>query len=192
MSRKTPSILLVCTGNICRSPMAEALLRQHVGRPRPTGSIRISSAGTAGLTGHPLDRHAEQALRAAGVPVPPFTARELTAPMIADADLVLTAAREHRAAAASLAPGSSPRLYTLREFGRLCQQVDPARLRGNSPAQRLPQLIEAVGPLRGTGEQREPDEDDVPDPYRSGQQTFAVTLQLIAAALQPVTAVLIQ
>src|SRR3954449_3162307 len=109
-------ILVVCTGNICRSPMAQAML---VGALRSKGEqtdhewFEVSSAGTHGLTGEPMEATALQVLTGLGVETIPFTARELLAEHVEGADLVLGATRRHRGAAVTLVPAAAPRTFTL-------------------------------------------------------------------------------
>jgi protein-tyrosine phosphatase len=77
------NILIVCIGNICRSPMAEALFKQACPEKH------ISSAGLEGLVGHPADRHAVECMDEEGVDISTHIARRLDADMLIRADLVL-------------------------------------------------------------------------------------------------------
>ncbi len=81
-------ILVVCTGNICRSPMAEGLLRHRLAG-RALRDIQIRSAGTHALDGRPAEPHAVAALREWGVHIEGHTARSLDREMVARADLIL-------------------------------------------------------------------------------------------------------
>ena len=77
------NILVVCVGNICRSPMAEYLLQCEF----PT--LHIQSAGLQGLTGHPADDKALLCMQKLGIDMQPHIARKITAEMLKQADLVL-------------------------------------------------------------------------------------------------------
>jgi protein-tyrosine phosphatase len=77
------NILIVCIGNICRSPMAEALFQQAF------PNKNISSAGLEGLEGHSADRHAIECMDEVGVDISTHIARRLDAEMLTRADLVL-------------------------------------------------------------------------------------------------------
>ncbi|MCU6683015.1 protein tyrosine phosphatase [Leclercia sp. 29361] len=77
------SILVVCTGNICRSPLGERLLQQQL------PALSIASAGICGLAGHPADRHAQQIAAMYGLSLADHVARPLTAAMMREYDLIL-------------------------------------------------------------------------------------------------------
>ncbi len=77
------SILVVCTGNICRSPIGERLLQQKL----PT--LTIASAGTCGLAGRPADGQAQKIASSYGVSLEDHVARPLTASMMQQYDLIL-------------------------------------------------------------------------------------------------------
>ncbi|MGJ0117893.1 low molecular weight phosphotyrosine protein phosphatase [Williamsia sp. MIQD14] len=108
-------ILFVCTGNICRSPMAQYFLADRV---RGGGvEVSVGSAGTAALTDHPMHVQTERVLRERGIDsTDEFRARYLTADLVAGADLVIGLSREHRDHATAAAPMSWRRVVTLREL----------------------------------------------------------------------------
>ncbi len=81
-------ILVICTGNICRSPMAEGLLR-HMLAARAIKGVQIRSAGTHALDGRPAEPHAVEAARELGADIAAHTARSLDSEMVMAADLVL-------------------------------------------------------------------------------------------------------
>ncbi|MFN0091794.1 MAG: low molecular weight phosphatase family protein [Acidimicrobiales bacterium] len=109
-------ILFVCTANINRSAMAEALLRRQLsefGVP-----AQIASAGLL-YQGRPASPEAVRALAARGVDLGAHRSRLLSADLVGGADLVLAMAREHLREAAVLAPGAFAKTFGLKELIRL-------------------------------------------------------------------------
>ncbi|GAB3299721.1 protein-tyrosine-phosphatase [Geodermatophilus aquaeductus] len=105
------TVLVVCTANVCRSPVAERLLARRL-----AGSgVTVTSAGTRAPAGMPLDPPMAALLEAAGVPAASSGARELRAADLRQAGLVLTMTREHRAAVVQLAPAALRRTFLLTE-----------------------------------------------------------------------------
>ncbi|MFV5594903.1 low molecular weight protein-tyrosine-phosphatase [Acinetobacter junii] len=80
---KIQNILVVCVGNICRSPMAEYLLKQH----HP--NIHVESAGISGLVGHPADDKAQLCMLRLNIDMSNHIAKKLNADLIKKADLIL-------------------------------------------------------------------------------------------------------
>ncbi|WP_081906663.1 MULTISPECIES: hypothetical protein [Actinomycetes] len=107
-------ILFVCTGNICRSPLAERMLQQIVSEQGL--DVRVSSAGTRALNGQPMHPQSERVLIERGIEPGPFESRMLTAAMAEHSDLVLGMTRQHRAFARQLAPARWKRMFALREL----------------------------------------------------------------------------
>lgn len=87
------TILLVCTGNTCRSPMAEALLRRALAEAGVAHEVR--SAGTAPLEGAPASEGSYLVALEHGVDLSAHRARRLTRELVQDADLILTMSRRH-------------------------------------------------------------------------------------------------
>ena len=117
------SILVICVGNICRSPTAEFLLRQQLdGR-----DIHVASAGLGALVGHPVERHAMSLLKKHGIDASAHRARQLEPAMLREAELVLAMERRHLAAAARMAPEASGKLFLLDKWLDAADIPDPYR-----------------------------------------------------------------
>jgi protein-tyrosine phosphatase len=123
-------ILFVCTGNICRSPIAEKMLQQ---RNLDQGlDLHVSSAGTRALNGQSMHPQSLRVLQERGIDSDGFVSQLLTTRIAIDADLILGLSREHRAVARQLAPVRWKRMYALREI-TLRAPVDGAMDIGQMP-----------------------------------------------------------
>ena len=104
--------------------------------------------------------------------------------MVSGADLVLTATREHRAAAVTLSPQAARRTFTLREFDRLLSVLDPTTLPVGDPVARAHALVEAAVSQRGLVRPDKPGDDDITDPYRGPLKAYETCAALLHGALQ--------
>jgi protein-tyrosine-phosphatase len=102
-------ILVVCTGNICRSPMAEALLRKQLSE-RGLVEIQLASAGTGAWDGEPASEGAYLVSLEHGLDLSAHRARLLTRELVASARLILTMSRHHRMRAEQLGGGGKTHL----------------------------------------------------------------------------------
>ncbi len=89
------NILFVCTGNICRSPMAAGLM-EHMLPPPLRASIKIFSAGTSALVGQRASENAVLTMKARGIDISSHRGRQVDGPMLAAADLILVMEPVHR------------------------------------------------------------------------------------------------
>jgi protein-tyrosine phosphatase len=116
MSRR---ILIVCKGNICRSPMAAAMLRRHA------TNVDIESAGLAAMAGSPIDPAAERTLRAHGISASDHVARQIDSALLDGADLVLAMEKRQVAALLALSPALRGRLFLLSRWSGGRDIADP-------------------------------------------------------------------
>ncbi|MDX2852117.1 protein-tyrosine-phosphatase [Actinacidiphila glaucinigra] len=181
-------ILHVCTGNVCRSPMAERLTRHELTLRLGDGAagIIVESAGTWGHEGAPMEAHAATVLAEYSADPVGFLGRELLDDHVIDADLVLTATRDHRAQVISMGHAAGLRTFTLKEFTRLVKAIDPATLPEGSVTERARSLVRAAAALRGWLLAPTADADEVYDPYGAPLTFFRSIGEEIHDALDPV------
>lgn len=154
-------IMTVCTGNICRSPMAEVVLRDRLERAGLGERVVVDSTGVSDEEhGNPIDRRARAALAARGYAVPDRRARQVQPEDLVHRDLVLAMTASHARALRRLAgPGQDAHVVMYRSF-------DPA----------APQDVRSESEL------------DVDDPWYGGPENFEVCLDEIEAAADGVVA----
>lgn len=107
------TILFVCTGNVCRSPMAEGLFRHAV---KGRGDLRVLSAGVGAIDGQPPSPYAVQALRELGIDISHQRSRMLTADLVNQADYIFGMTHGHVDAINLLYPQAAEKTFLLREF----------------------------------------------------------------------------
>jgi protein-tyrosine phosphatase len=179
------TVLHVCMGNICRSPMAERLLvlaaRQRLAKLNAAADVddllRSASSGTGGWhEGEGMNPPAARQILLRGGSVDGFAARKLRTAHLAEADLILTATGDQLDYVHALLPEVARRTFVLGHLSRLLPGVDPAELppAGTEPsafAGRAAELVAVVDRLRGDTPALP--EDDLDDPWGRGDQTFA-------------------
>ena len=124
MESPTPiRILTVCTGNICRSPVAERLLQAGLDQVLP-GGFEVRSAGTRAMVGSPIQPLSADIVRMYGGTDKAFAARQLTAKILRDTDIVLTMTSKHRGEVLQLDASLLKRTFTIREFARMLEALE--------------------------------------------------------------------
>lgn len=114
------NILIVCTGNTCRSPMAEAILKKEL---KDTGKsddkYTIISAGISTINGMNASGNAIEVLREKDIDLLGHKSRVITLDLINKADIILTMTKSHKDILMQLAPEYIDKIYTFREFAGL-------------------------------------------------------------------------
>lgn len=168
-------VLVVCTGNVCRSPQTAALLQACVdaaGEPLMS-QVRIGSAGTHAIVGAPADPRAAELGRLYGAVVADHRGRQLAPQLIEQADLVLCMTREHRRAVVRQVPRASRRTFLLKEFVALVEDLardaPPGTAGGGPPEEvirRLRRGVDEAASHRGLIPKTSDMSEDIIDPYR--------------------------
>ncbi|WP_062387962.1 arsenate reductase/protein-tyrosine-phosphatase family protein [Demequina iriomotensis] len=174
-----PTILTVCTGNICRSPATELLLARTLG-----SHATVASAGTHALVGHGIPDPMLAELARDGIDGAGHHARLLTDGLMREADLIITMTAEHRRLAVSTGPSALKRTFTLSELAAAAGTG--AVLEGATPEERLADVPRAVAAHRAVLAGY--DLDDVPDPYRQDEAAYHESYVLIRGAVAEIDA----
>jgi len=106
-------VLFVCTGNTCRSPLAEGLFRKAVAQ---RGDYRVSSAGVSASRGEPASRETLAMLKKRGVRLDDFASRPLTADLLDEVTHVFAMTQSHLSALESRFPEHAGKFYLVCEF----------------------------------------------------------------------------
>lgn len=126
-------ILIVCTGNICRSPVAQAMLQQRLPR------LTVQSAGLGALVGQPVDKQARRLAEADGLDVASHRARQLDADQLSEADLVLVMSSGQRQAVARRWPEALGKTLLLGKWLSKSQEIEIP-----DPYRKSPEVFEHV------------------------------------------------
>ncbi|MEH3088922.1 MAG: low molecular weight phosphatase family protein [Microbacterium arborescens] len=188
-------IMTVCTGNVCRSPLAEQLLRTRLADLPGT----VTSGGTYDMGGAPMPDDAQRLAVENGVSAEMASAHRsqtISPARLASPDLILAMAREHRRGIVELAPSRLRAAFTVREFARLAADASDDEIRaaadaaGDDASARLRAAVAAVASHRGMALPPEsPDDDDVIDPYRRSWNTYQLSGSQLVPAIDEVVRV---
>lgn len=180
------TMLFVCTGNICRSAMAERMARAYLDEAMGDDAHRIQvvSAGTHAVKGAGVHPDSATVLEGFGGDPAGHIARQLLDDMAIDADLTLALTRSHRRAVLKAAPRALQRTFTLREAADLVALVEPdAQLDGDDLAERCRSLVKKMAAARS----KRPSDagDDVADPIGRPLEVHQEVADVIASSLIP-------
>lgn len=179
-------ILVVCTGNVCRSPYVERILEHQLDG---TG-ISVSSAGTGALIGAPIDPESARRIRAAGGNPDGFAARQISREIVAGADLVIGATREHLSAVVPLHPRALRYAFALHDLADLLSSASESEIAAARGDNRVAKVASAAIAKRGTVNPRLPADSAIVDPYRQDSRVFDQMVHEIATSLPAVVAAL--
>ena len=179
-------MLLVCTGNICRSALAERLGRAYLQARLGdrASAIRLTSAGVQAVVGSAMHPDSALVLTGLGADAGDFVARQFVESMVAEADLTLTMTRGHRRDVLHSAPRALARTFTLREAAALLELVDDVESDGADFRERATALVAAMAGARS--QRHSGTDDDVRDPIGLPVTVQQEVGEAIAAALLPV------
>jgi protein-tyrosine phosphatase len=172
-------VLFVCTGNICRSPTAEALARRELAR-YPGVPLEVSSAGSHALEGNPAASRSMLAASTRGASLERHFARELTRRRVRSAGLILCMAAEHRPFVLSYDRSAADRTFLLATFARVAGQWDWL---ARSPAELVALAAEHA---------RELDGDDIDDPLGHPAEAYTACAERLDGLVTPVIAALVK
>ncbi|AMM33853.1 Low molecular weight phosphotyrosine protein phosphatase [Sinomonas atrocyanea] len=164
-------ILTVCTGNVCRSPLAERLLQTGFDEICPD-AVEVRSAGTHALVGADAEPGSRAIASALGASLAGFSARQLTTPMLTGADLVLAMSTEHRAVILQLAPSAFRKTFTLREFARVLSGAALEKAEAASTASVREAWLATIAEAAGRRQAGPAPDDDITDPFREGPEVY--------------------
>lgn len=169
-------ILVVCTGNVCRSPYLERMLAAAL------PGVSVSSAGTTALVGDDIEPRVASLLIERGVNSTGFASRQLQAGMAENADLVIAVSREHQRKVLRLAPRAMRRTFTLRELADALVADAPVHAREGG----LPAVVARAIALRGRGPKRTDEQCTVPDPYGRSDDFVVAMAAYVDDTLPPI------
>jgi protein-tyrosine phosphatase len=174
-------IAFICTGNICRSPMGEGMLRARLAELAP--HVVVGSAGLL-FDGRPAEPQAVKVMAKRGIDISTHEAQQISLELLAEASLILGMERRHVREVAVLDPALWPRTYTLPEFTTLAHDV------GRRPeGQPLRAWVEQVGALRSSADYPHDDPaSEIADPYGESARAYRVAASTIAKHLDQLVA----
>ena len=152
------SILVVCTGNVCRSPIAEGFLRAAFEARMGSDAPEVASAGTMGWTGSGADPRSVEAAAERGIDISGHRAREVSDEDVARATLIVAMSPEH---AQAFGRGGRSRTFTLKELVRLLEALPGGE---DETGRALAERVAAADELRRGGFEGDPADEVIVDP----------------------------
>ena len=181
-------ILTVCTGNICRSPVAERLLQAGLDQAVPGGFV-VTSAGTHAMVGDPIQPPSADIVRTFGGNAEGFAARQLTSRILRGVDLVLTMTSGHRGEVLKLDASVLKRTFTIREFARMLEALekrdaaDEANGKADDAGTLWRGLPARLASVRHLALAADSSDNEVIDPYKRSAEVYRQMEDELAPAI---------
>jgi protein-tyrosine phosphatase len=167
-------ILVVCVGNLCRSAVAEGLLRLRLAEAGLEKTVEVGSAGVRAIAGSPMHPLAAAELERLGGSAKGFNARRLEEAGMGKADLVLTATKELRREALGVVPQAMRRTFTIVELATIVRGV-------------LPQPLDELVAFAGANRHLALESDiDLPDPIGQDQEVHRLVADRIDESVRTI------
>jgi protein-tyrosine-phosphatase len=185
-------LLFVCTGNICRSPSAEYLLRARLGSMLgdAADAFALSSAGVGTPGGWELDPKVGQLLTGVGIDEGgQFRSRRVDAAVLAGSDLILTGTKQHRLSIGADFPEAYSRTFTMREAATLLASTETAGLPQRDLVERGKAAVALLQRARSTRALRD-DEVDIADPHGQRMSAYETMFRQVASIVDVLSFVL--
>ena len=152
--------------------------------------IVLRSAGTWARGGDPMYEYSLDVLADRGIDGTAFRTTPLDEHTLAGVDVVIGAAREHRAAAVGMRPALLKSAFTLPELSRICADIDARELTATSLDARLMRLVQLAASRRTNTLPADPEDDDLVDPIGLPPEEFVVCADTVEALLDPIVTLL--
>jgi protein-tyrosine phosphatase len=177
MQKPQCDVLVVCTGNVCRSPYIAALLSTAL------PELNTTSAGTRAPFRATVDEQIQQVLAKRGVPSDTHRSRRVNRRAAGEAALIITATRQHRGELVRRFPAVAPKVFTLKELARLISSTElPIGSADASPRDRVTALVAHVTDA-ATAQLDKHHDDNLDDPHGLEDEKYAVMIAEADAAL---------
>ncbi|TVU62388.1 hypothetical protein FQP90_12160 [Paenarthrobacter nitroguajacolicus] len=198
LGAQPPSLILtVCTGNICRSPLAEQLIRARLSKAG-IGNFSVGSAGLNAAVNAPMEPLPAALSTEYGGNSAGSFGKQITEVLVGEAELVLTMTRKQRDELVKKYPGAAQQTFTMAEFVRaaeslpLGQSLPPApswaAVTGKGTDSGVAGLVRRIAAVRSTAELA--DADDIPDPINATEAVHREVAHRIATYSDDVVSIL--
>lgn len=191
----TFQILTVCTGNICRSPLAKQVFELEFSG---VDIFEVDSAGVQAMENVPMPEFSLKIAREQGVEAPDdHRGKQVSEELIHKSDLILAMDRGHRKSLVQLSPRATRKVFTVLDFARLIKATadsdlqEELKLAGDSPVEKLHAAVEAarlsrsdLSPLDNSAD------EDVVDPYGKNQSDYEASAEQLLPAVHTIASYL--